>query len=494
MSRPAEVVVGVAPAGGAEGAEAGPPPRFTVRVGDVEGPYDLLLHLLARRRLEITELAVSQVTDEFLTYVRGLGDALDLDEATGFLVVAATLVDWKAARLLPGGEAEDDDDLERLSERDLLFSRLLTYRAFSAAAELLGALAAQAPRSWPSAVPLPEDLRDALPDVALPGADALARAAARVLAPRPEPVVATGHLHRPAVDPAVVRADVLDRVRADGGVLFADLVAGADVRDLVARFLAVLQLVRAGALAVEQPEPLGPLTVRPVELPTRGERHAGGSDRRAGGGGGSRTRAGRRRGGAVSDDARPRGGAAAELDADVDLVAAVEALLLVSEAPVRPDELCDALGADAATVEQALREAARRAAEQGRGVVVQVTDGTWRLGTAPALADVVGRHVRDDGPVRLSRAALETLAVIAYRQPVSRARVAAVRGVSADAVVRGLLTRGLVSEVGTDPETGAVLYGTTTLFLERLGLTSTDELPDLAPLLPEAADVSDEAA
>ena len=179
-------------------------------------------------------------------------------------------------------------------------------------------------------------------------------------------------------------------------------------------------------------------------------------------------------------------------DDAVDLVAAVEALLLVSEAPVRPEDLADALGADTGAVEQALREAARRSVEQGRGVVVLVTDGAWRLGTAPELADVVGRHVRDDGPVRLSRAALETLAVIAYRQPVSRARVAAVRGVSADAVVRGLLMRGLVSDVGTDPETGAVLYGTTALFLERLGLASTDELPDLAPLLPEAADVSDE--
>ena len=249
-----------------DAAAAGGPRRFTVRVGDVEGPYDLLLHLLARRRLEITELAVSQVTDEFLTYVRDLGDALDLDEATGFLVVAATLVDWKAARLLPGGETEDDEDLERLSERDLLFSRLLTYRAFSAAAELLGALAARAPRSWPSAVPLPDGLRDALPDVVLPEPDALARVAARVLTGRPDRVVATGHLHRPAVDPALVRADVLRRVRSDGAVLFADLVDGDDVRDLVARFLAVLHLVRAGELAVEQPEPLGPLTVRPAAV------------------------------------------------------------------------------------------------------------------------------------------------------------------------------------------------------------------------------------
>lgn len=182
------------------------------------------------------------------------------------------------------------------------------------------------------------------------------------------------------------------------------------------------------------------------------------------------------------------------MSADADLLAAVEAVLLVADAPVPAEELARVLEVDVAAARALVAELARDLADAGRGVEVHETAGGWRLTTRPDLDAVVERFVVGGQQARLSQAALETLAVIAYRQPVSRGRVSAVRGVNVDGVVRTLLARGLVEEAGADPESGATTYRTTTYFLDRLGLRSLDELPPLAPLLPDLGDLDDHPA
>jgi segregation and condensation protein B len=170
------------------------------------------------------------------------------------------------------------------------------------------------------------------------------------------------------------------------------------------------------------------------------------------------------------------------------LRAALEAIMLVVDEPVSEAALAAALGEPVDTVAATLADLAEEYTAEGRGFELRRAAGGWRLYTRPELAPYVERFVLDGQQARLSQAALETLAVIAYRQPVSRSRISAIRGVNCDAVLRTLLTRGLVAEAGTDPETGAHLYRTTPLFLEKLGLESLDQLPPLAPFLPEDVD------
>ena len=168
-----------------------------------------------------------------------------------------------------------------------------------------------------------------------------------------------------------------------------------------------------------------------------------------------------------------------------DLRASLEAILLVADEPVPETVLAQVLELPRADVAATLAELAGSYTAQGRGFDLRAVAGGWRYYTRPEHAPLVEKFVRDGQEVRLTQAALETLAVIAYRQPVSRARVSAVRGVNCDGVIRTLVLRGLVEDSGTDPETGAILYRTTGYFLERLGMASLDELPDLAPFLPE---------
>jgi segregation and condensation protein B len=167
------------------------------------------------------------------------------------------------------------------------------------------------------------------------------------------------------------------------------------------------------------------------------------------------------------------------------LPAALEAILLVADEPIADVTLAQVLERPRNEVLATLQELAREYTEQERGFELREVAGGWRFYTRPSCAAVVERFVLDGQHARLTQAALETLAVVAYRQPVSRARVSAVRGVNVDGVMRTLLTRGLVEEAGAEPETGATLYRTTSYFLERLGLRSLDELPELAPFLPE---------
>ena len=164
---------------------------------------------------------------------------------------------------------------------------------------------------------------------------------------------------------------------------------------------------------------------------------------------------------------------------------AIEAVLMVVEEPVDELTLASALGITVDRVNLLLGELAEEYDRDGRGFELRRVAGGWRIYSRPEYAQVVERFVLDGQTARLTQAALETLAIVAYRQPVSRARVGAVRGVNVDAVMRTLTSRGLVEEAGNDPETGAVLYRTTTYFLHRIGLRSLDELPALAPFLPE---------
>jgi segregation and condensation protein B len=172
----------------------------------------------------------------------------------------------------------------------------------------------------------------------------------------------------------------------------------------------------------------------------------------------------------------------------------LEAVLLVVDAPVPEVELAQVVERPTSEVVAELEALAAELAEQRRGFELRRVGAGWRFYTAAACAPYVERYVLDGQTARLTQAALETLAVIAYRQPVTRQSVAAIRGVSCDGVIRTLQTRGLVAEVGEDPSTGAHLYGTTPTFLERLGLTSLEQLPDLAPLLPATVDDIDDLA
>jgi segregation and condensation protein A len=239
---------------------------FQVRLSNFEGPFDLLLQLIFAHRLDVTEVALHQVTDEFIAYTKAIGPQLELDETTAFLVIAATLLDLKAARLLPSGEIHDEEDLALLEVRDLLFARLLQYRAFKHVAEMFAELEAAALRSYPRSVSLEDRYADLLPEVML-GVDAerFAQIAATAFTPRPVPMVETEHLHELMVSvPEQARQllGVLERRGVGQWASFSELVADCEVPiEIVGRFLALLELYRARAVAFDQSEPLGVLQV-----------------------------------------------------------------------------------------------------------------------------------------------------------------------------------------------------------------------------------------
>ncbi|HET8641045.1 MAG TPA: segregation/condensation protein A [Pseudonocardiaceae bacterium] len=241
-----------------------PPARFTVRLDNFEGPFDLLLQLIGRHELDLTEVALHRVTDDFIAHTRALGEHADLDETTQFLVIAATLLDLKAARLLPSAEVEDADDLALLEARDLLFARLLQYRAYKQVAALFAELEAGALRRYPRSVSLEERYSALLPEVML-GVDpqSFAELAAVVFRPRPPQLVSTSHLHAPQVSVREQAALLRMRLAAAGGGSFRSLIADCShTLEVVARFLALLDLYRDGLVAFDQVDALGELRVR----------------------------------------------------------------------------------------------------------------------------------------------------------------------------------------------------------------------------------------
>ena len=240
------------------------PDAFHVRLDVFEGPFDLLLSLIAKHKLDVTEVALSEVTDEFIAYVKERGGEWDLEQTTHFLVVAATLLDLKAARLLPAGDVDDEEDLALLEARDLLFARLLQYRAYKEVAGLFADAFAAGSRRFPRAVPLEPAFAQLLPEVLIGiGPDAFAALAAVALQPRPAPVVDTGHIHAPQVSVREQASVLVDRLRRLRTSTFRALVSDADdTVTVVARFLALLELYREGAVAFDQIQPLGELTIR----------------------------------------------------------------------------------------------------------------------------------------------------------------------------------------------------------------------------------------
>jgi segregation and condensation protein A len=254
----------LAPGAGAALEPGSEAPAFAVRLDNFEGPFDLLLGLIAKHKLDITEVALSQVTDEFIAHVKNLGDTWDLEQTTSFLVVAATLLDLKAARLLPQGDVEDEEDLALLEARDLLFARLMQYRAFKQVASVLEERLASESRRHPRAVGLEERFATLLPEVLIGiGLEQFAQLAAKAMEPKPVLEVSLQHIHAAKVSVREQAQVVVDRLRRSGTMTFRALCGDSPDRlTTVARFLSLLELFREGAVTFDQMSPLGELTIR----------------------------------------------------------------------------------------------------------------------------------------------------------------------------------------------------------------------------------------
>lgn len=243
---------------------AAEPSGFRVSLGDFEGPFDLLLSLITKHELDITEISLSRVTDEFIAYLRQLDTDESLDEASEFLLVAATLLDLKVAGLLPQGELVDAEDVALLEARDLLFARLLQYRAFKEASAWFALRLEAEGARHARTVRLEDKFRQSTPELVWTlSLDDFAALATLAMTPREVPVVGLDHLHAPLISIREQAAIVVGMLRHGEPMSFRQLVAGAEHKGVVvARFLAVLELYRRAALAFEQLEPLGELTLR----------------------------------------------------------------------------------------------------------------------------------------------------------------------------------------------------------------------------------------
>ncbi|MEU2286324.1 segregation/condensation protein A [Streptomyces sp. NPDC013178] len=237
---------------------------FKVRLANFEGPFDLLLQLISKHKLDVTEVALSKVTDEFMAHIRAMGPDWDLDQTTEFLVVAATLLDLKAARLLPAAEVEDEADLALLEARDLLFARLLQYRAYKQIADIFNGKLLDEARRYPRTVGLEPHHAELLPEVVISiGAEGFAKLAVKAMQPRPKPQVYVDHIHAPLVSVQEQAGIVVARLRELGEASFRTLVEDTDdTLTVVARFLALLELYREKAVALDQETALGELLVR----------------------------------------------------------------------------------------------------------------------------------------------------------------------------------------------------------------------------------------
>ncbi len=251
-------------AGTVQESEAAATPGFELHLANFEGPFDLLLSLISKHKLDITEVSLSQVTDDFIAFVKIGGKAWDLEQTTSFLLVASTLLDLKAARLLPQGDVEDEEDLALLEARDLLFARLLQYKAFKQVASVLDGRLAVESRRHPRAVGLEDRFARLLPEVLIGiGLDQFATLAAKALEPKAVQEVSLHHIHAAKVSVREQAGIVMDRLRRSGTMTFRALCGDSpDTLTTVARFLSLLELFREGAVAFDQVNPLGELTVR----------------------------------------------------------------------------------------------------------------------------------------------------------------------------------------------------------------------------------------
>ena len=236
---------------------------FEVHLDVFEGPFDLLLALISKHKLDITEVSLSRVTDEFIAYIKQRAGGWDLDQVSYFLLVASTLLDLKAARLLPSGEVEDEEDLALLEARDLLFARLLQYRAYKEVAALFAGAMAAAAKRYPRRVPMEPRFAELLPEVLFTiGPAEFAKLAARALTPKVPPTVSVDHIHLPFVSIREQAVMLAGRLKELGRASFRQLTVGAGGNyEIVASFLALLELYREDTVAFEQVTPLGELYV-----------------------------------------------------------------------------------------------------------------------------------------------------------------------------------------------------------------------------------------
>jgi len=239
---------------------------FSVHLTNFDGPFDLLLQLISRHKMDITEIALGTVTDEFIAYIRDLeksDEGWDLDKTTEFLVVAATLLDLKAAKLLPSGEIDDEADLALLEARDLLFARLLQYRAFKEIATIFSERIEREEKTFARTVALEPHFAQLLPEVLIGvGAERFAAIANRVLTPKTTPTFSIDHIHRPLVSVAEEATRVVEHLRRTGRATFRALIEGAEsTLVIIARFLSLLELYREGVVRFEQMVSLGELQI-----------------------------------------------------------------------------------------------------------------------------------------------------------------------------------------------------------------------------------------
>jgi len=239
---------------------------FSVHLTNFDGPFDLLLQLISRHKMDITEIALGAVTDEFIAYIKDLeksDEGWDLDKTTEFLVVAATLLDLKAAKLLPSGEIDDEADLALLEARDLLFARLLQYRAFKEIATIFSERIEREEKTFARTVALEPHFAQLLPEVLIGvGAERFAAIANRVLTPKTAPTFTIDHIHRPLVSVAEEATRVVEHLRRTGRATFRALIEGAEsTLVIIARFLSLLELYREGVLRFEQVVSLGELQI-----------------------------------------------------------------------------------------------------------------------------------------------------------------------------------------------------------------------------------------
>lgn len=246
------------------GLEEGSAGSFPVKLENFEGPFDLLLQLIGKHRLDVTEIALSQVTDDFIAFIRAGGPDWDLGQATEFLVVAATLLDLKAARLLPAGEVEDEEDLALLEARDLLFARLLQYKAFKEISAIFRVRIEDEIQRHPRSVSMEPTFAGLLPELVFSISPAqFAAIATRALAPKIEAMVGLGHLHNPPVNVREQGKLLVEKLKMMRSATFRALVHDApDTAHVVARFLALLELFREGLVTFDQIAALGELHVR----------------------------------------------------------------------------------------------------------------------------------------------------------------------------------------------------------------------------------------
>lgn len=237
---------------------------FSVHLDNFEGPFDLLLQLISKHKMDITEVSLSKVTVEFIAHIKAAGETWDLEQTSSFLVVAATLLDLKAARLLPSGEVDDPEDLALLEARDLLFARLLQYRAFKIVSSWIADVLVEQGRRYPRQVGMEQHFTRLMPEVTIGvSPERFAEVAAKAMTPKQADVVSLAHLHAPAVNVRDEAVLVVDRLRRAGAMTFRSLTDdAADRLTVVCRFLALLELFREAAVAFEQLTPLGELTVR----------------------------------------------------------------------------------------------------------------------------------------------------------------------------------------------------------------------------------------